>query len=477
MKRIFAVVPLLLLLALLPTAVSCRHNSIEPAIKEALLSGDTTQERFDSICSMILRSPERYSTLVTDQGEINLAALNALIEKVGSDLRPPMHWNVASYGRQALSLTVYFERSGSMVPYDGKGGKGMLKKAVNDLINHFPTENVTIKVVNDNIYDYTGTVEQFLTDRDIYGSTAGIGNAAYTDFKQIFNSILTANKPGNIAVVVTDLIYSPADTKNVSVDKILNEENSIAMSIFKKNGGKSVIIHRLTGDYNGKYYPYNNNPVVYKGNRPFFLVVIADNDVLDYAASSTEYNFLLHPDGATHSYRFNQGESRLDYSVVPGWKDDAGRYRIAHKGELRLERCEPDKQTDKFSFTIAVNLAPLQQSEAYLKDPANYTVRCQSDFKLAVTPITDDMVAGNVKQWLAGKTHLLTLTGKLARPRDEVSITLRNDFPAWVEKCSTNDDTKPNANTTFGLEQWLRGMQAGFSRNENYGTITVKLDR
>ena len=55
-----------------------------------------------------------------------------MIEKVGSSLRPPMHRNVKVYGVDSYSLTVYFERSGSLVPYDQTSGGGHLKKAVND---------------------------------------------------------------------------------------------------------------------------------------------------------------------------------------------------------------------------------------------------------------------------------------------------------------------------------------------------------
>ncbi len=479
MKKIFtSIIIVMALLAVVAVSMfSCGSSPVENAIVQAFNTGDTTQTRFDSICSIITQSPEKYSHLLTDDGYVDTDALGKLIESIGSKRRPPAHWDISGYGQHALTLTVYFERSGSMVPYDSKGGSGQLKKAVDDLINEFPSANVEIKVVNDGIYDYSHSVNEFLKDRDIYGSTAGVGNPKYTDFQKIFTSILTANRPGNISVVVTDMIYSPANTKDVSVEKILNEENSIAHNIFKQNSGKSVIVHRLTGDYDGKYYPYNNNPVNYKGKRPFFLVVIGNEADLDFAAASPEYKALIHPAGTTHSYRFNQSQSKLKYCVVPGWKTDAGRYRPSHKQDNLLEKCEPDKKSDQFSFSIAVNLSPLQKSADFLVDLSNYTLRCQSEFVLTIAPITDDIITGNNRKYFEGKTHLLTLAGKLANSRDEVTITLRNDFPEWIAQCSTKDDTRPDGNTTFGLEQWLSGMQAGFGTADNYATIKVKLQR
>ena len=79
-----------------------------------------------------------------------------------------------------------------MVPYDNAGDHGQLKKAVNDIINHFPGRKVNINIVNDNIYPYQGSVDQFIQDRNIYASTAGVGNSAFTDFQQIFGAILKA---------------------------------------------------------------------------------------------------------------------------------------------------------------------------------------------------------------------------------------------------------------------------------------------
>ena len=78
-----------------------------------------------------------------------------------------------------------------------------------------------------------------MQDRDIYASTKGVGNASYTDFKVIFDKIFQAQRPGNVAVLVTDLIYSPKNTSGVSVEKILNEENT---AVKRPGGGISPML-------------------------------------------------------------------------------------------------------------------------------------------------------------------------------------------------------------------------------------------
>ena len=305
---------LLMVCTLLAGLMSCGgHGQLEKAVRSVLVSGDTTRAAYDSLCSIVTDNPAKYGDFLTPEGKVDHKKMSDFIDQIGSHLRPPMHWNTRPYGGvDNLSLSVYFERSGSMVPYDQREGGGQLKKAVNDLINHFPAgSKVDINIVNDGIYPYQHSVDEFLKDRDIYQSTSGIGDASYTDFQLIFNKILEAQQPGNVSVLVSDLIYSPKDTHGVSIDKIFNEENSLATHVFARYKGKSVVVQQFMGDYSGKYYPYNGVPFEYSGKRPFYLVIIADSDVMDQLAQDKRYSGVLDSPEVRHSYRFNQGTSGM----------------------------------------------------------------------------------------------------------------------------------------------------------------------
>lgn len=463
--------------------VSCSTSPIERAIRTALLTGDTTQTQFDSIASIIHSNPEQYQFLLRDDGEINAEALNALIMKVGSQVRPPLSWDISKYLSCPISLTIYFERSGSMVPYDTSSGRGQLKKSVNDMINYFPEhENVSIKIVNDNIYPYEGSIESFLQDRNIYASTASIGNPSYTDFNLIFNKILEAQTDGNISVLVTDMIYSPSNTVGVSAAKIFNEENSLATAIFRRYKGKSVIVNQLSGDYEGTYYPYNNNPFVYNGLRPFYLIMIADTEVMDRVASDPDFHNFLTPAVAEHTFRFNQAEANVNYCVIPDWDKNRGRFRISRADKSTLTNCEGDRQTDVFTFAIAADLKSLNKDEDFLTNAANYTVRSQNDFKIAIAPIEEQMINGNTREALSGKSHIITVTGTYKSQRDDVVISLRNEFPQWIREATSADDTRSTAgnfaSTTFGLSHFMEGIFNAFSTgNDNYATIEIKLQK
>ena len=474
---------LLMACALMVGLLSCGgHGKLDKAVRAALVSGDTTKVMYDSLCTIVTENPGKYGDLLTSEGKVDHKKMAEFIKDIGSHLRPPMLWDTRAYGGvEDLSLTVYFERSGSMVPYDSRGDGGQLKKAVNDLINHFPAgSKVEINIVNDGIYPYQHTVDEFLKDRDIYQSTAGIGDASYTDFQLIFNKILEAQRPGNVSVLVSDLIYSPQDTHGVSLDKIFNEENSLATRVFAKYKGKSVVVQQFLGDYSGKYYPYNGVPFDYHGKRPFYLVIIADNDVMDQLAQDKRYSGVLDAPAVRYSYRFNQGESEIPCRVLPEWKDNAGRFRVKHGDGIVLAKCDGDRQTGKLCFSIAANLGGLLKDDALLTNPANYDVKSIDGYTLTVQPIEQSMFTANNKEYLEGMTHVLTLVGDLKSPRDEIHITLRNELPDWVRQSSSSNDTNTGgsfASTTLGLEQLLGGMFDAMRGGNNFFDLTIQLQK
>ncbi len=483
MKNMKRLPILLMACVLLAGLISCGgHGQLEKAVRSVMVSGDTTRAAYDSLCTMVTENPGKYGDLLTPEGKVDHKKMSDFIEQIGSQLRPPMHWNTRPYGGvDNLSLTIYFERSGSMVPYDQRGGGGQLKKAVNDLINHFPAgSKVEINIVNDGIYPYQHTVDEFLKDRDIYQSTAGIGDASYTDFQLIFNKILEAQQPSNVSVLVSDLIYSPQDTRGVSLDKIFNEENSLATRVFARYKGKSVVVQQFMGDYSGKYYPYNGVPFEYSGKRPFYLVIIADSEVMDLLASDKRYSGVLDAPEVRYSYRFNQGTSQVDCRVLPEWKDNAGRFRVKHGDGIVLAKCDGDRQTGKLCFSLAANLGGLLKDDALLTNPANYEVRSIDGYTLTVQPIDQSMFTANNKEYLEGMTHVLTLVGDLKSPRDEVRISLRNELPGWVRQSSSTSDTSAGgsfATTTLGLEQLLGGMFDAMKGGNSFFDVTIQLQR
>ncbi len=361
------------------------------------------------------------------------------------------------------SLTVYLERSGSMVPYDTPGGRGELKRAVNDIVNAMSNADSThIAIVNDSVYPYNGTLQQFLQDRDIYGSTAGVGNAAYTDFQLILTQMLRSLHVGQVAVLVSDLIYSPQGMDGVSTDKLFNEERSVVHNVFNNHRDKGVIIHKMRGDYHGAYYPAMGGSVAYNGDRPFYLVVVADTTTMRAIEEDDALcGALMHPTGVVDSYRFDS-DSHVPARILPRHESNKGRWRIARGERLALTDCHADPSTGNISFTVAVDMSGTQRDSTHVTDLANYHVSSLNGFTLDVKPVANDMITGNNKRYLAGMTHLLTLTGRYNGGGDKITITMDNGLPEWVITSNTEDDRDPSgknfASSTMGLLSLMQGI-------------------
>ena len=166
--------------------------------------------------------------------------------------------------------------------------------------------------------------------------------------------------------------------------------------------------------------------------------------------------------------------------VVPDWKDNVGRFRVSRSDQNELTNCEGDRETGVLCFTLTANLKPLAKDDAFLSNVANYTVQSQSGFEISIRAIKPEDVTNNNRSYLEGMTHLITARGKFNTSRDELSITLPNQFPEWIKTSSSTNDIDSSApgfaTTTFGLEQFLQGIYDAFSAgNESYGKIVIKL--
>ncbi|MGM9804598.1 MAG: hypothetical protein ACI308_10535 [Muribaculaceae bacterium] len=476
-----------LMLFLACAMCSCRGGSaLEEAAKAALLNGDTTQTRYTELCQIVKADERAYAAYLTDDGEVNAAAMNEMINRIGQSLRPPRSWNVTAYAQKPLTLSIYLERSGSMTPYDTHDGGGELKMTVNRLINFFPRQTddeAKIYIVNDGVYDYTQTTDNFLKDKNIYASTAQLGDARYTDFSQIFNTILSRQADNEVSVLVSDLIYSPRDASNVSVAKLLNEVSSLATGVFKHYSNKSVLLYKVAGSYHGLYYPYCGGSFRYDGPRPFYVMIIANSDVIDRLTGDPTFSQFVNISGAEHQYRFNQAASNVNVTLLPSWPSNRGRYRVARDAANALEHCEAERATGVLQFSIAANLDVLGKTDEFLTDAANVSINSASQFTAQVTRITSEMRSGNMRSYLEGMTHIITFAAKPENlAADHITLKIRNTFPSWIEQSSTNDDTNSSApafeSTTFGLQSFMQGIYDAFARADNsYATINIDVSR
>lgn len=475
-----------------PGALLCSCSSgadpVQALISKAAADPEARNENtFNELTALILASPDKYRNFFASDGTLDLDKLQAAISKAAERAGTKGDWDITSYGgalKGDLRLRLMLERSGSMTGYDARSGSGDFKRAVSELVTRFPhagTGAGSILIVNDDLYPYPGTFESFVQDKDIFSSTASIGNPAYTDFAGIFTKSLTDTVPEQVTVLVSDLIYSPKNTEGTGAEKIFNEESALASSLFKSHLDKSMIIVRLSSDFKGTYYPFGSNVAFsYSGRRPYYMIITGSAAALSRLRSSEKYasfiDFRSLP-GFEAEYFFNRRPIPLTWwSVMPRKNSSEGAYTLAggsaEQGSHALKDATP-AQDGMLTFTVAADLSDIPADPAYLIDPANYEIDSDAPARiLSIKAVAPSMADARNKRYLKHATHLFTISVNGRVLPESLTVKLLNRLPSWIKEGSSVSDTNPHSlsfsKTTFGLLPFMQGVY-----NAYYGTAEV----
>ena len=163
------------------------------------------------------------------------------------------------------------------------------------------------------------------------------------------------------------------------------------------------------------------------------------------------------------------------YSVLVTDPSRKGRFKRANE-EVRshakavhtLTDVQPDVADKSLTIPVAVDLSALRLPASLLTDASQYIAEGKDNFNVsAVQPY-----AG-----ANGTTHkLLLTTPKPARGERQALIRLRRQFPPrWIANTNTTNDASPDANSTFGIQNLLQGVERAYNPNNQteYFTLTI----
>ena len=373
----------------------------------------------------------------------------------------------------------FLERSGSMTPFDATTTSGDFKSAITSFLNSIPdgkagSENLLF-IVNDAVYPFDKSYKEFIQSKNIFADTKNVGDPRYTDFTCIFDSILAKTGKNEVAVLVSDLIYSTPNMAQVNCTKILNEAKSLTRSVFKGKTSKDVLIVKMLGDYDGPYYTYNspNKGQDYKGNRPYYFVVVAAPDVMQRLFNDEKYLECMafeKRQGYEDLYCFSN-EKKVDYSVLLSNKRNAGRVGAVRGQNLihEVENIEADRN-GTVTMTVAADLSGIIVPGKALLDPKNYEITSISGFKIKnIEKIKDDEKDEKLRS-IPTATHFIMLTTQKKIAFETLKLRFKNELPTWVEKTNTDDDTNLNSanfsETTYAFKYMMDGIHEAY-----YGTV------
>lgn len=374
----------------------------------------------------------------------------------------------------------FLERSGSMTPFDATTTSGDFKSAITSFLNSIPDGNAGAEnllfIVNDAVYPFNKSYKEFIQSKNVFADTKDVGDPRYTDFTCIFDSILAKTEKNEVAVLVSDLIYSTPNMAQVNCTKILNEAKSLTRSVFKGKTSKDVLVVKMLGDYDGSYYTYNspNKGQQYNGIRPYYFVVVATPDVMQRLFNDKKYKESMafsDRQGYEDFYCFSN-EKKVNYSVLLSNKRNEGRFG-AVRGQSNtiheVEKIEADRN-GSLTMTIAVDLSGIIVPEIALLDVKNYEVTSISGFKVKEIEEIKDSERDEKLRAIPSATHFIMLSTQNKIAYETLNLRFKNELPSWVSKSNTDDDTNLNSSdfstTTFAFKYMMDGIYEAY-----YGTV------
>ena len=426
-----------------------------------------------------------------DGDNIDYKVVEKYITDLFADRRPPIVITFAgSKIAEPLHINFYIERSGSMIPYDSPQGDGTFKAAIVKMLNAAQSEGLksNVLVVNSKITQYPDGLNKFLADGNIFESTKGLGDASYTDFALIFNKILNNTAPGEISILVSDMIYSTKNMNGVNPQKIFNEIRGMTTSVMGRGHAtkKCIEIVKMIGSFNGMYYPYNSptKGIKYNGKRPYYILIVGSQDDMKRLYTDNKYADMLQfksLEGFQQQYLFSQsGYLKPFYSFLLSGSDIRGRFEPEHGQDQQITSIlglEPDRNSGDIRLDLAVDLSHISASESYLTDKNNYDLESDDEIKIKeIRPIRKEDFGESGRKLLGKVSHVIVLEMKQINREQNVKIKLKNNLPNWVLSSSNDDDRIPDATTTFGFKYLMQGIYDSMAKYSDGKPCIFSLD-
>lgn len=461
-------------------STSCSSSGLQQLAQSAVRDGSITPEEWSSLVAEAAKEGLYH----TEDGQVKHEELTQYLHEVVGEMRgvPPLSFvdrcnEPQPIETEPIAVKFFLERSGSMLPYDAPETKGDFKTIISKLLNNLPNatgdENL-IYVVNGEINRYPRSLRDFLKSKDIFTETQGIGDARYTDFTAIFDSIASNTHANELSILASDLIYSTKDMEEVNPQKIMNEAQALTTNVFKGHTDKEVLLLRFSSDFSGLYYPYNtpSQGVQYRGQRPFYIMMVGGASVIDRLFTDPNYREFVDFERLPQyeqSYYFGTRVKTPNFSALLSSPYNVGRF-AAQKGSDRaivgIEDLEHERDGE-LAITLAVDLSGLTVPQAQILDPSNYELKSLSGFTLSeVKPLTEQERSPSIERYASKATHLFVLKTKEPIKNEELELSLSNKFPDWIIEGSSSDDrdTKAEdfATKTFALDYLTRGIYDSF---------------
>ncbi|GAB2947193.1 hypothetical protein GCM10027048_10280 [Hymenobacter coalescens] len=277
---------------------------------------------------------------------------------------------------------------------------------------------------------------------------------------------------GSVSVLVSDFIYSPDKAGDVPY---INTD--IADALARSRPDLAVSVYGFTSDFRGTYYPAIKGRVSKVPNCcsepiPYYMWVLGPAELVG------QFDATLMKGLAGEQAHFGLPALEVPSSVLSRFRRqgswfvaDAGRQAGAGGHTVAIEEASAQEPAE-FVVGLDLNQLPeLFQAPAYLQKNLALRGNMPEAKVVKVEAATDATKRSGGPE--AAYSHFVTVrvTSK-PRSKQDLTLALPAARPAWVEKWTTTDDSRPGPQTFAlsrqldGLQRLLAGRQAGTNAAE-----------
>lgn len=365
-------------------------------------------------------------------------------------------------------INVYIENSGSMDGYV-KGVTEFEQAVYNYLtdikISQF-SDSLNLFYINSEIIPQGSDISDFIEKLEPTNFKIKGGSRGTTDISNLLKSVLTETGSNEIAILVTDGIFSPGlgkDAEQYLVNQQIGIKSNMA-DYLKKYPNSAVVIYQLLSKFDGWYYNREDSKIKIEEQRPYYIWIIGETDHLNELIRKVPES-KFKGSGIKHTFSITKRLKAVDYAIKRG------------SGNFDLDKKEPKttinnlkKETrgkrNNVRFSVNVNFSGFLLSDNYLTDPSNYELN-NKDFHLTI----NKAVPNN-----SGYTHQLNFESPSVH-KGIISVKLKTQIPQWVEEINDSIGIVPVKGKTYGIKYQIHGIYEAFTMSNNYYTeIKIKID-
>ena len=388
----------------------------------------------------------------------------------------------------APTIKVFVENSGSMDGY--VKGATDFENAVYSYLSDLQLADLGVKndsissknsmelyYINSKVLPFAPDVKAFINALEPTVFRQRGGNRGTSDMSEIIDTILAQTEDNDVSVFVSDCIFSPGNQYRVcdnADEYIVAQQIGIKSHIVEKlakNPDFSIVVMRLTSQFNGIYYNKFDERQQINNERPFYMWLMGDRaylkTILDEVALTQ-----IKGKGVQNLFMISKPVSAVPYNISlpqPG----NGKYEIAKSEQNAITNAKTDGKggNSRFQVGISVDFSNILLPDEYLMNPDNYVVSNKA-YGVEITKYSGP----NQGRY----THTIKLN--LLQPvlsKGTVKISLKNTLPQWINDYTDESGLDIHSvgamEKTYGLKYLLGGVYDAYASDGQYGSITINI--